>query len=131
LDPFLHLQIVSRISLDDPSPWQQMVAQLPPQDLCWIFLALPYATTSGGLRGKACLVSWCPDALARATFKETVRVKTSSVLFGAALAKRATRDGAIRIEAQDLDDLGLESVLERVSRFERDAIDHSSLACLL
>ena len=108
-----------------------MVAQMPAQDLCWIVLSVPYTTTSGGLRSKACLVSWCPDGLQRSTFKEAVRVKTSSVLFGAALAKRATRDGAVRVEAHDAEDLALETILERVARFERDAIDHDSVSHLL
>eukprot|EP00049_Salpingoeca_infusionum_P005884 m.98323 g.98323 ORF g.98323 m.98323 type:complete len:165 (+) comp13123_c1_seq1:226-720(+) len=111
--------------------WQQLLELLDPQQVAWCAINLPYMTVNGGKRGKFMCLTWVPDTLTRSTFKETVRIKSTSLMLMGELFKRFAQDGAKRIQANDETDTEIFSVLDAVSKFERDAVDQDSILALL
>eukprot|EP00179_Madagascaria_erythrocladioides_P009039 CAMPEP_0198308752 /NCGR_PEP_ID=MMETSP1450-20131203/1329_1 /TAXON_ID=753684 ORGANISM="Madagascaria erythrocladiodes, Strain CCMP3234" /NCGR_SAMPLE_ID=MMETSP1450 /ASSEMBLY_ACC=CAM_ASM_001115 /LENGTH=118 /DNA_ID=CAMNT_0044011455 /DNA_START=186 /DNA_END=539 /DNA_ORIENTATION=+ len=60
--------------------WTRLVAALPLNDVRWVALSLPYTVDGGGKRDKLAMITWCPDALQRATHRETIEVKSGAVM---------------------------------------------------
>ncbi|XP_065192596.1 uncharacterized protein LOC135823675 [Sycon ciliatum] len=127
-------EIIPETSFDwaDGGLWPKLLAHFSPldQDIRWAVVNLPYTTDSGGKRNKVVFITWVPDTLTRKSMRESVRVKFNGVQFGTPMRKQASKSGASLYQANDLDDLTLDSVLSKVTRFERDEINKESLAML-
>jgi hypothetical protein len=120
--------LVDTVYVPTTYPFQDdFVKQFDPQQIAWALMLLPYRTTNGGIRNKLLFATWVPDTLSRATFKETIRLKSSAVFFSAGLKKAAARDGAKMYQANDPSDLKVHAVLDTVAKFERDPIDVASV----
>lgn len=100
------------------------------QHVAWAAVNFPYTTDSGGQRNKFIMVRWVPDTLERSTMRETVRLKTSGVMLAGDLVGAFTRDGAKKLQANDPSDLDLFTVLDFVSKFERDKVVRESVVPL-
>eukprot|EP00056_Hartaetosiga_gracilis_P018954 m.12476 g.12476 ORF g.12476 m.12476 type:complete len:169 (+) comp7222_c0_seq1:99-605(+) len=107
--------------------WTELEKAFDPQQPAWAAISFPYKTTSGGIRSKFMYLSWAPDSLKRATFKETIRVKSIGIMQLGELSQAFAASGAKRIQANDLSDLEIDSVLSVAAKFERDEIDKSSI----
>lgn len=75
-------------------------------------------------RSKLTLINWVPDAIDRGSAKENVKAKMLAIIRTKYL--KQDMPGIIcTIQANVLQDLDQEEVLERVSKFERDSVDTS------
>eukprot|EP00286_Rhodomonas_abbreviata_P003406 CAMPEP_0181347276 /NCGR_PEP_ID=MMETSP1101-20121128/33795_1 /TAXON_ID=46948 /ORGANISM="Rhodomonas abbreviata, Strain Caron Lab Isolate" /LENGTH=184 /DNA_ID=CAMNT_0023459485 /DNA_START=149 /DNA_END=699 /DNA_ORIENTATION=+ len=107
--------------------WGKFEALFDPQYIAWAAVNFPYMTDSGGRRDKFLMVRWVPDTISRSTMKETVRIKTAGVMLAGDLIGAFDRDGAKKLQANDPSDLDVFSVLEFVSKFERDKVVRASV----
>ena len=119
--------LIGQVALTDSNPHAATQAMLDEQELRWVALTLPYRTEAGGERAKFCFVRWVSDQLTRPSMKESVRLKSGGVMFGAPLASRAHTAGAVKCQANDWDDFALDELLARASKHERDPVDKTSI----
>jgi len=104
-----------------------MKEKLDPQQICWIVVDFAYKTEGGGNRNKVVFISWCPDTIVRETLKQSAAVKSNSVFIGGKL-KNLFRDRiAGAMQANCMEDLEAVSLLQKVSKFEKEKIDSSFL----
>jgi cofilin len=112
------------------APFSEFRASFPDQDIRWALVDFPYRTTSGGIRSKLTFITWVPDTLRRETFRESVRVKSTGVIMSGVLL-RDMRAVVCKMQANDQDDLAPRTMLDKVSKFDRDTVDLASVNDLL
>ena len=103
--------------------WSDLMAEFSDNDICWALVNVKYRTVDGGHRCKLALVMWVPD-LRRDSVRETVMLKQCGV-YGQQTLKKSMGMASCTIQANDAEDVTYASMLEKASRFERDAIDKS------
>ena len=107
-----------RVESQGNGPYSELVAGLPSDDARWILLNARYNTLDAGPRTKLACITWVPDAIKRATFRETVQVKSTTVM-NTATFKTDMPSVVCWMQANGHDDLEDTHVLQRVSKFER------------
>eukprot|EP00457_Paulinella_chromatophora_P017574 gb/GEZN01018648.1/.p1 GENE.gb/GEZN01018648.1/~~gb/GEZN01018648.1/.p1 ORF type:complete len:193 (+),score=27.20 gb/GEZN01018648.1/:109-687(+) len=109
--------------------WSEVVAAFPNNHIAWAVVGLPYRLVNGGRRHKCMFVKWSPDDLKRASFKESVRLKTIATFFGGLLQDAG--DGFVQYQANSRADLSAEMLLQKASKLEREPVHENSLLALL
>lgn len=89
--------------------WDDFVKQLDPTEPCWVTYSLQYKNSDGDKRTKLCLIQWIPS---RASIKDKLQYAMWSKGLKTALAGVYTT-----IQAGDVDDLDMESVMEKLTKF--------------
>merc|ERR1711964_1741 len=95
--------------------YEEFLKEFPDNEIRWAIVDVKYSTVDGGKRNKVAFITWVPDSLTRATFRETIRVKSNGVMFSS-LLKKPCKGYTRVIQANDLDDLEERAVIEKVSR---------------
>jgi len=85
-------------------------------------VSIEYTTKSGFARSKLVYVTWIPDTISRATFKESARVKSTGLLQSGVL-RSAFKGVGSYVEANQPDELEIGNVLERIARRDREEAD--------
>ena len=114
---------VHKAGLTGQASYQDFLETFPANDPAWCSLNFQYRTKDGGKRNKLVFVHWCPNDLVRDTLKESAYVKMMSLSCMGALKKQL--DGTVCfVQADDLEGVQYETILEKVSRHEREPIDY-------
>ncbi|KAH3714359.1 hypothetical protein Pelo_19130 [Pelomyxa schiedti] len=125
--------------------WGQFINSLPRDDVAWAIINVRYVTSNGGKRLKQLWLSWIPEGFRRGSTKETVAVKfmTPMVLsslrltcagiypFDLFLKPNSHNQHGFHHHAGTAEGLNVADIVERVSRFERDPIDQTSVAAFV
>eukprot|EP00727_Mastigamoeba_balamuthi_P009653 m51a1_g531 putative actin depolymerizing factor (163) ;mRNA; r:372475-373072 len=123
--------IVLHSVLPRNSPFAEFESLFPDNDIRWAVLGVRYLTKCKGIRGKLLWVSWAPDTLRRASFRESARVKSSALSAPSSFLSDIRADLSTVMQANRPDDLSSANIFERASRFERDEIDRDSIAAFV
>ena|SRR3990167_1669409 len=100
-----------------------LLSLLPDQNPSWVAYNFPYLTVGGGKRNKVAIINWVPDTLTRGSMKDSARVKMMAVCCNGKV-KRELKGAVCFIQANCVDDLKYDLVLEKISRYEREPIDY-------
>eukprot|EP01106_Pelomyxa_sp_JSP_P000085 TRINITY_DN1012_c0_g1_i1.p1 TRINITY_DN1012_c0_g1~~TRINITY_DN1012_c0_g1_i1.p1 ORF type:complete len:185 (-),score=64.61 TRINITY_DN1012_c0_g1_i1:118-618(-) len=111
------------------TPFSEFVAAFPETDIAWAVINIKYITKENGKRIKNCWISWIPTNFQRKTQKETVAAKfTCPMVMSKIRAKcGGTSEHGFHHHATSPAGLEINDLVERVSKFERDAIDLDSV----
>jgi len=120
---FLHL---SSLGFSFPSYLDDFLAAINKQEIWFATMNFTYKTVSGGMRSKEVFFSYIPDHL-------HVNEKFGGVTAGGSFFKalEGIQSFHCRVACCGIDDLELENVLQRVSKFELDPVDKTVTPCSL
>jgi Cofilin/tropomyosin-type actin-binding protein len=108
---------------DNAPTHKDFVDLLPGDDVAYAIVNVRYAMHDGGKRDRLFFVCWVPDSLRRDTLRATAQAKAIGVM-NASVLKRTFKVGmTATVQANDRDDVALQTLLERAQRREMCSID--------
>eukprot|EP01095_Lingulamoeba_sp_RSL-Kostka_P016940 TRINITY_DN854_c3_g1_i1.p1 TRINITY_DN854_c3_g1~~TRINITY_DN854_c3_g1_i1.p1 ORF type:complete len:164 (-),score=54.28 TRINITY_DN854_c3_g1_i1:6-497(-) len=117
--------VVQDLGKTNEALFNDMVERISdPQNPKWSIFNYNYKCIDGGKRSKVVLIHWCPNSLTRDTLKESARVKMMSLQVLSMIKKRC-KGVVCFVEADSIEELSRDYIMEKVSRNEREAIDYS------
>jgi len=94
--------------------WENFCKELKIEESCWAVVHFDYNTKDGAKRNKTLFVQWIPS-------HSPVREKMQYAMWTTNL-KRSLSGIHTHLQAGNVDDLDLQNVMERVTKFEREQV---------
>eukprot|EP00927_Polykrikos_kofoidii_P057589 TRINITY_DN51739_c0_g1_i1.p1 TRINITY_DN51739_c0_g1~~TRINITY_DN51739_c0_g1_i1.p1 ORF type:complete len:178 (+),score=26.39 TRINITY_DN51739_c0_g1_i1:101-634(+) len=107
--------------------WEEIMQLFDPNDIAWAVVNFQFTVEGGDRYEKLALITWAPDSMRRGSMLETARRKSAAVLLANHFRVPLTGEALFYIEANDKDDLMLEGLVAKVSRFIRQPVDEESV----
>ena len=111
------------------TPYSEFTRCFDNNDIRWAVLNFRFNVAEGGKRDKLVWIAWSPDTLHRKSPRETCRLKMSVMTAPSEFLKNpiVSKKSVAFLQANGPDDIVAESVLSKVSKFERDPVVPSSV----
>jgi len=117
---------VEKILNEKDCTYNSIIESLPDNDTRWLLINIKYRTMDGGERTKLTFVAWIPDSIRRVSLKESARVKTNGLFYSQCL-KPLFPNVICFITANDFDDMKLDAIIQKASKYERERVNYNSI----